>query len=495
MKLSYLLLILSIPCFCLSQNEPEYYGKDLGKKLDWTIYYLNEYYVDSVNTNAIVEEAIRTIAAQLDPYSVYQTAEELRKQKEADEGIQTSGIGINLITVDKLARITSIMPDSPADNADLQKGDILFEIEGESMGNIPINTILQKLNGEIGTSFDISIIRDSKLMPKTITRTVTPWVSVEAQFMIDESIGYIKLIKFTVKTIEEFTAAYQNLKEQGMQELILDLRGNNGGVFTASVDLSSQFLKKDNLVVYTDGVVTDREDYLVKEPGPIQSGKVILLTDGVTASASEVFAGALQDWDRALILGSPTFGKGLIQQSYGFSDSSALRLTIGKYFRPSGQSVQRNSNQTLVLPSHVYVGSDTEQFIEADGFHVTKKGRKVYSLGAGIIPDVFYPQQATKAPSIPYIDIATYFFKNKQDLSVRLDDYQDLLIDEEFTQLIQNRDSNISAKDKVEVTGWLAALLFKKDNYYQSISQEDKVIKEAIKRLKDDTFNRLGIHY
>lgn len=495
MMLRYLFLLLSIPCICLAQNEPEYYGKDQGKKLDWAIYYLNEYYVDSVNTNAIVEEAIRTIAAQLDPYSVYQTAEELRKQKEADEGIQTSGIGINLITIDKLARITAIMPDSPADKADLRKGDIIFEIEGENMGNVSISDILQKLNGEIGSSFDMSVIRDSKLVPKTITRTITPWVSVEAHFMIDSSIGYIKLIKFTVKTIEEFVAAYNDLKDQGMQELILDLRGNNGGVFSASVDLSSQFLKEDQLVVFTDGVVSDREDYHVKEQGPIQTGKIILLTDGITASASEVFVGALQDWDRALVLGSPSFGKGLIQQSYGFSDSSALRLTIGKYFRPSGQSVQKDHNNTLILPSHVYVGSETHQFIESDGYHLTKHGRKVYSMGAGIIPDVFYPQQVAKAPTIPYIQIATYFFKNKQDLSTRLDGYPDLLTDDAFNQLVLQQDPNISPRDKAEVTGWLAALLFQKDNYYQSISREDKIIHEAIKRLKDDTFDRLGIRY
>lgn len=478
-----------------AQNEPEYYGKDQGKKLDWAIYYLNEYYVDSVNTNAVVEEAIRAIAAQLDPYSVYQTAEELRKQKEADEGIQSTGIGINLIMIGKLARITSIMTDSPAEKADLKKGDIIFELEGESMANVSVNDILQKLNGEIGTTFNLSIIRDAKLFSKTIKRTIIPWVSVEAHFMIDSNIGYIKLIKFTQKTVEEFTEAYEYLLEQGMNELILDLRGNNGGVFTASIDLASQFLKTDNLIVYTDGVVAEREDYHVKEQGPIQSGKVVLLTDGVTASASEVFISALQDWDRALVVGSPSFGKGLIQQSYGFSDDSALRLTIGKYFRPSGQSVQRSNNKTLVLPSHVYVGSETHQFIEADGYHQSKSGRKIYSLGAGIIPDVFYPQQVAKAPAIPYRTIATYFFDNKLDLSDRLTQYSDLLVDTEFNQLVSNQDPDISLKDKAEVTGWMAALLFKKDNYYQSISQEDKVIREAIKRLKDDTFDRLGIKY
>lgn len=495
MKLRYLLLFISIPCLCLSQNEPEYYGKEQGKKLDWAIYYLNEYYVDSINTNAVVEEAIRTIAAQLDPYSVYQTAEELRKQKEADEGIQSTGIGINLITIDKLARITSIMPESPAAKADLQKGDIIFEIENESMANVAINDILQKLNGEIGTSFNLSIIRDAKLIPKTITRTIIPWVSVEATFMIDSNIGYIKLIKFTQKTIEEFTSAYLDLVAKGMTDLILDLRGNNGGVFTAAIDLASQFLETDQLIVYTDGVVTEREDYHVKEQGPIQSGKIVALTDGITASASEVFIGALQDWDRALVLGSPSFGKGLIQQSYGFSDNSALRLTIGKYFRPSGQSVQRNNNKTLVLPSRVYVGSETHQFIESEGFHLTKSGRKIYSLGAGIIPDVFYPQQAVKAPNIPYKNIASYFFANKHDLKERLSHYNDLLTDKEFNQLVSSADPEISSKDKAEVTGWMAALLFKKDNYYQSISSEDKVIMEAVKRLKDDTFDRLGIRF
>jgi len=490
-----LVLLCFLPLLSVAQKEENYYGKESGKKLDWAIYYLNEYYVDSVDTHAIVEEALRAIAAELDPYSIYQTAEELKKQNENDDGTQFIGIGINTIIIDHQAYVISIAKGSPAEKADIKKGDIIFEIDGDKMMKVPTKEISNRLIGDPGTIVDLTLVRDGIQIQKNITRSKVPLVSVETDFMLTTDIGYIKLIKFTAKTVEEFNDAYTSLKKRGMKDLVLDMRQNNGGVFLASVDLASEFLKKDNMVVYTDGVVSDRKDYKSKVDGKIQDGKIVVLTDGVTASASEVFIGALQDWDRALVLGAPTFGKGLIQQSYGFSDSSGLRLTIGKYFRPSGQSVQRSKDMSMILPSHIYVGSETNQFIIGDTFHRTKSDRKVYSLGAGIVPDVFYPVQPSNAPKVRYKYIAGYFVENKKQLASRIQNLDQLLYDKEIQSIISQLDSEISEKHKAEVKGWLAALLLKTDNYYESISKEDVIIQEAIKRIQDDTFDRIGIHY
>lgn len=490
-----LVLLCCLPLLCSAQEEENYYGKENGKKLDWAIYYLDEYYVDSLDTDAIAEAALRAIAAELDPYSVYQTAEELKKQKENDDGTQFIGIGINTIIIDNNAYVTSIAKGSPAEKADVKKGDIVFQVDGDKMKDVTTYQISDKLKGDPGTEVKLTLIRDGKKIKKKIVRSKVPLISVETSFMLTDDIGYIKLIKFTVKTIEEFNMAYSSLQDQGMKDLVLDMRHNNGGVFLASVDLASQFLQKDKMVVYTDGVVSDRKDYKSTVEGEIQDGKVLVLTDGVTASASEVFVGAMQDWDRALVLGAPTFGKGLIQQSYGFSDSSAIRLTIGKYFRPSGQSVQRSKDINMILPSHVYVGSETAQFIEDDGFHETMGGRKVYSLGAGIVPDVFYPIQPATSPNVRYKYIAGFFVENKNELGSRIKNLDQLLHDAEIASIVSQLDPEISEKHTAEVKGWLAALLLETDDYYQSIAKEDVIIQEAIKRLKDDTFDRLGISY
>ncbi len=490
--LFYLVMLLPI---CSFSQEETYYAKEDGKKLDWAMYYINEYYVDSVNSNALVEAALKAVAAELDPYSVYQSAEELRKQKENDEGTQFIGIGTSLIIIDNFPHITAIVKGSAAQEANLQKGDIIIEINGKSLERLPVYEVTEMLKGNPGTDVELLLFRDDELMQKKLSRARVPLISVETSFMLTDDIGYIKMIKFTQKTIEEFTTAYKELQGHGMEDLVLDMRGNNGGVFPSSIALSSLFLKKGSLINYTDGVISDRHDHICEVDGELQKGKIIILTDGYTASASEVFCGAIQDWDRALIIGAPTFGKGLIQQSYGFSDSSALRLTISKYFRPTGNAVQRPNNNTLVFPSEVYVGSESADFLTGDNTTHTMSGRKIYSLGAGVVPDVFYPNQFVKAPAVPYKYMAEYFFDNKDNLRSEYPGLEQMLSSDVIQSYINQKDATISGRDLAEVKGWLAALIFQKDQYYETIAKEDKVIREAIKRMNDGTFDRLGIRY
>jgi carboxyl-terminal processing protease len=313
--------------------------------------------------------------------------------------------------------------------------------------------------------------------------------------MLTKSIGYIKMIKFTQKTVEEFKNTYNSLTAAGMQSLVLDLRGNNGGVFNAATGLSTLFLDEGNLISYTDGVISEREDHICATRGAYADGKIVLLTDGVTASSSEVFAGSMQDWDRALIIGSPTFGKGLIQQSYGFSDSSAIRLTISKYYRPTGRAVQNPSNEALVFPSAVTVGSETKQYMSAGYASSTMSGREIYSLGAGVSPDVFYPTEWYDGTDVPYKYIAEYFFKNQAELTQKHYNLHGLLASSSIDNYIKQDDPDIDDRDLAEVKAWLAALILGKDAYYETIANHDKVIVEAIKRMEDGTFDRLGVRY
>lgn len=493
MKYALILGFSLIPFFSFAQEK--YYSNENGKKLDWAMYYLNEYYVDSVDADAITEAALRAIAAELDPYSVYQTAEQLRKQKENDDGTQFIGIGINMIIVDHYPHITSIIKGSSAEAAKLEKGDVIKEVNNQSVLKTPLYQITDLLKGNPGTEVTLMIQRGDKFINKNIKRARVPLISVETSFMATDKIGYVKMIKFTQKTIEEFQTAYQKLKQAGMDALILDMRGNNGGVFHASIELSKLFLANGNLVSYTDGVIAERNDFICESDGDYKMGKVVILTDGITASASEVFCGAMQDWDRALFIGAPSFGKGLIQQSYGFSDSSAIRLTISKYFRPTGLPVQRQNNNTLVFPSEVFVGSETLRFLDDANTMTSMNGRKLYSLGAGIAPDIFYPNHYAEAPSVPYKYIAEYFFRHKETLRANYATLNQLLASHEIEQHILKYDPQIQGRDLAEVKGWLAALIFDTDYYYETISTYDRILNEAIKRIDDDTFDRIGIKY
>ena len=486
-------IALLLPLLTMAQEK--YYGESAGEKLDWAMYYLNEYYVDSVDTQVITDAAMRAIAAQLDPYSVYQSAEELRKQRQNDDGTQFIGIGVTLLSIDFLPRVTSIVKGSAAEISALAKGDIIKEVNGATMYQKPINEVLDLLQGNPGTEVNLLIQRGEQTFTKQLQRARVPLISVETSFMLTKSIGYIKMIKFTQKTVEEFKNAYSRLTAAGMESLVLDLRGNNGGVFNAATGLSALFLDEGNLISYTDGVISEREDHICAQRGDYADGKVVLLTDGVTASASEVFSGSMQDWDRALIVGAPTFGKGLIQQSYGFSDSSAIRLTISKYYRPTGRAVQNPGNDALVFPSDVFVGSETSQFMSAGYTATTMSGRKIYTLGAGVSPDVYYPTDWYDGTSIPYKYVAEYFFNNQSELTRTHYNLHGLLASSKIDSYIRQREPSIDDRDLAEVKAWLAALILGKDAYYETVSTHDSVIKEAIKRIGDGSFERLGVRY
>ncbi len=487
-----LLFIAILPSLVFSQ----YYGGEDGKKLDWALFYLSNHYVDSVDTKPIAEVALRAIAAELDPYSVYQTAEQLRKQKQADNGVQTIGVGVNLIMIDEKPYITSVFPNSPAAMDDIRVGDVIDKIDGQSMAGITTDSISRLLIGEYDTPVKIKLKRDNKSLTKKLKRQRIPLVSVEAAFKVDRAIGLIRLRRFTIKTVEEFHAAMEQLKAAGAEDIIIDMRGNNGGVFTAAIELASQFLAKGSLIVYTDGHMTERKDHISEIDGPYQMGKVVILTDGVTASSSEVFIGALQDWDRVMVIGTPSFGKGLIQQSYGFSDSSALRITIGKYFRPSGQSVQNSSKQSLTLPSEICVGCETREYINEQSIpHQTMSGRALYSLGAGIVPDVMHVGDKYERPNLGYRVVARHYFDHKKELDSSLGSVPELMADRDLDQFISLKDPGISTRNRIEAKGWLAALLLNTEAYYEVKSYQDRTVGEALKRLKDGSFDQFRIKY
>jgi carboxyl-terminal processing protease len=258
------------------------------------------------------------------------------------------------------------------------------------------------MRGERGSKAVLTILRDNRQMMISVTRGTIPVPSVDAAYMIDNKIGYIKLLKFTETSYEEFMQALENLQKQGLQQLILDLRGNGGGFMNEAVEMADEFLDGDKLVVYTEGVNSKKKEYHCKRPGLFEKGKLVILIDELSASASEVLTGALQDWDRATIIGRRSFGKGLVQEQYPLSDGSAIRLTIARYYTPLGRSIQRSYEKgKKVYMDELWERYSNGQLLIADSNKITggkqfkTRGGKLLYGGGGIMPDIFVPIDTT----------------------------------------------------------------------------------------------------
>ncbi|MBC7535223.1 MAG: S41 family peptidase [Ferruginibacter sp.] len=352
-------------------------------------------YVDDVNIKSLTDTAINAMLAKLDPHSVFIAAEDLA---QVNEDIQGSffGIGIEFNVFDDTLHVINVLKDGPGYIAGLTIGDKILKagstnIAGKKMSSDSIRKVLR---GDRGSEISVKILRNSRQMDILIKRDMIPVTSVDAFYMIDNVTGYIRLNKFSTQTYREFMISLEALKKQGLEKLILDLRGNGGGVLDEAVEIADEFLAGDKLITYTEGKHSHKKEYRCRREGQFEKGALVLLTDEGTASASEILAGALQDWDRATIVGRKTFGKGLVQEQYDLSDRSALRLTIARYFTPSGRSIQRS----YANGGKAYYEEISKRFAVSNGTHAdslkndtgkiykTQAGKRLYG-GGGISPD------------------------------------------------------------------------------------------------------------
>ncbi|MGB5028539.1 MAG: S41 family peptidase, partial [Chitinophagaceae bacterium] len=294
-------------------------------------------YVDSVQIDTLEGRAIQEMMNELDPHSVYLPPVEL---KEANEDLAGNfdGIGVEFNIFSDTVNVVYVFPDGPSDKAGLVIGDKITRVNDSSLTRkgVSINEIKALIRGPKGSKAILQVIRGAKQQSITVTRGKIPVPSIEASYMIDKNTGYIKLTKFSESSYEEFMQAMEALQKQGIQSLVFDLRGNGGGFMNEAVDMADEFLEGDKLIVYTEGVNSKKREYRCKRPGLFEKGKLVLLVDELSASASEVLAGALQDWCRATIIGRRTFGKGLVQEQYQLRDGSAMRLTVARYYTPLG---------------------------------------------------------------------------------------------------------------------------------------------------------------
>ena len=366
-------------------------------KINDVINYINMEYVDTVNQKKLVENTIEEMLHQLDPHSAYIPADELQASNEPLEG-NFDGIGVEFHIQNDTIMVVAAVSGGPSDALGILAGDRIIKVDGKNVANIDISStqVMQLLRGPSGTKVNVTIFRYGQMIDYSIKRGSIPIYSVEVSYMLNKETGYIKVSHFGDKTYEEYLDGFMKLKEAGMQNLILDLRGNPGGYLKTAIQIADEFLPDKKLIVYTEGRSRSKETYLATTRGYFKKGAVVVLIDEGSASASEIVSGALQDWDRAIIVGRRSFGKGLVQEQSEFPDGSAVRLTIARYFTPTGRCIQKPYEGNFEqYENELYDRYKKGELLSSDSIHfpdslkfTTPAGHIVYG-GGGIMPDVF----------------------------------------------------------------------------------------------------------
>ncbi|MEI7663475.1 MAG: S41 family peptidase [Bacteroidota bacterium] len=486
-------------------------------------------YVDTTNEAKLVEKAIVETLKELDPHSVYISKKDVQRANEPLEG-NFDGIGVQFEIFKDTINVVHSIPGGPSDRLGIMSGDKIIRIEGEVVVGKKITNqfVLDHLRGKRGTKVVVSIFRKGKkdFIDFTITRDKIPINSIDAAYMIRPGIGYINLNKFAQSSIQEFTDAVNHLQAQGMQNMILDLRNNSGGYMNTAIDLSDQFLSPGKIIVYTQGVHSPREDYYSSPQGLFEKGKLVIMINENSASASEIVSGAIQDWDRGIIVGRRSFGKGLVQRPFQLPDSSVIRLTTARYYNPSGKCIQKSYAEGTDKYYEDFgtrykhgelVHPDSIKFPDSLKFYTNKK-RVVYG-GGGIMPDVFIPWDSTPVSDY-YLElrrknvinnfVTEYIDKSRKSLQSKYPDFasfdRGFLVDDAFMEGfftyaekegVKKNDKGWAASEKLiksQIKGIVAQKLWDLNELYAIINQYDEEVLKAIEVVQDDAlFEKLKI--
>jgi len=405
MKLKHQILLL----FILAGNAVSFAQEseliNSLKTFQTFIYQVDRFYVDSLDTPDLVEDGMRSILKDLDPHSVYIPKEEVKRMNEPLQG-NFEGIGVQFNILHDTILVVATIAGGPSEKLGIQAGDKIISIEDTVVAGIGIQNsdVIAKLRGKKGTQVRVQMKRKGvrKLIDFTITRDKIPIFSVDAGYMVSPKTGYIKINRFGATTMDEFHQQFSELNAAGMENLILDLQGNGGGYLNTAFDLADEFLEAGKMVVYTQGKAFPKEELVTKKQGSFEKGRLVVLIDESSASASEIVSGAVQDWDRGLIIGRRSFGKGLVQRGYNLPNGAQFRLTVSRYYTPSGRSIQKPYNDGIeAYLKEKYERYNTGELFSADSIsfpdslkYETGNKRIVYG-GGGIMPDVFVPLDTT----------------------------------------------------------------------------------------------------
>lgn len=486
-------------------------------KIDNLINLIDNQYVDTINKNSLIESTLPMILKGLDPHSEYIPAKDLASTNEELEG-SFSGIGVQFNLMNDTISVVGVIPGGPSEKVGIMPGDRIVSINDSAFVGKKITTdmVMKKLRGAKGAKVNIGVKRSSSknILPFEITRGDIPVNSVDVAYMLDDKSGYIKVSKFGRTTYDEFLNALAKLKKNGATGYVIDLRGNSGGYMDAAINMINEFLPKGQLIVYTEGKAYPRNDAVSNGTGSFQNTPIVVLTDEWSASASEIFAGAIQDNDRGMIIGRRTFGKGLVQQQIPFSDGSAVRLTIAHYYTPSGRSIQRKyklgekeeyyQDLTKRFLHGEFDSQDSIKQIDSLRFE-TLKGRTVYG-GGGIMPDIFIPRDTAGYTSylnnvvntgVIYQFAFNYTDQHREQLS-KYKDYKSLLsylqtqpLLNEFVAYAQTKGIkprpvyiNIS-KDIINnlLYSYIERNMLGEEAFYPVFQSNDKTLQQAIEIL------------
>ncbi|BAV08219.1 C-terminal processing peptidase-3. Serine peptidase. MEROPS family S41A [Filimonas lacunae] len=470
-------------------------------------------YVDDINQDSLSNAVIEDVLAHLDPHSVYIPPVEVEGATEDLNG-NFQGIGVEFQVFSDTVNVLNVIENGPSYKAGLEVGDKILAVNDTAMiagKKIKADDVKKLLRGAGGSKVVVTVLRNGDTQKITITRGTIPLPSLDVAYMLTPETGFIRLNKFSETTYQEFMFNLETLQKKGMKKLVLDLRGNGGGYMSEAVAIADQFLSDTKLIVYTEGSKTPRQDYNAKLDGLFEKGQLVVLVDETSASASEILAGALQDWDRATIIGRRTFGKGLVQQPFQLSDGGMLRLTIARYYTPLGRNIQKPYNKgkdkyedDLIERLHngELVKADTST--PKGKAYKTAKGHTVYG-GGGITPDIFVPFDTASQPRQIielYLKgtlnsfVYNYYVNNKsffKQFKSATDFARDFNAGDKEWEAISNyarRDSidlkPITGKSKTDflqtIKAYLARQIWRTEGYFEVMNMQDPMIKKALEQ-------------
>lgn len=501
------------------------------RKLQLAEFAISRLYVDTVNEERLVENAIIGMLQQLDPHSTYNNAEEVKAMNEPLQG-GFEGIGIQFQMIEDTLLVIQPVSGGPSEKVGILAGDRIIQVNDTTIAGVKMSTedIMKRLRGRKGSKVQLGIVRRgvAPLLHFTLKREKIPIYSLDASYMILPHIGYIRINRFAATTHEEFIEALTQLQREGMKDLILDLQGNGGGYLNAAIDIANEFLGQKELIVYTEGRAAKRSDFSAQGNGRFRQGRLIVLVDEYSASASEIVTGAIQDWDRGVVVGRRTFGKGLVQRPIDLPDGSMIRLTIARYYTPAGRCIQKPYSGEGDEMQEQYARDLLNRFnhgelMHADSIHFpdslkyrTKRLQRTVYGGGGIMPDFFVPIDTTRytdyhrdivAQGIIIRSTTGYIEQHRKELKRKYKDFnsfnQNFEIDDTFMANVRSLADKENIKfDKSQYTRSLPLIktqlkaliardLWDMSEYYQVMNITNESVQQALHVLSEGTYEKV----
>lgn len=526
-------LIVGLLLSLLPAGQSKAQGNLPLRKLQMAEFAISRLYVDSVDENKMVENAIVEMLAKLDPHSTYNNAEEVKAMNEPLQG-NFDGIGIQFQMIEDTLLVIQPVSGGPSEKTGILAGDRITQVNDTAIAGVKMSTdeIMKRLRGPKGTKVRLTVVRRGINAPLlfTVQRDKIPIFSLDAAYLIQPGTGYIRINRFAATTGDEFLQALKKLQAQGMKDLILDLQGNGGGYLNAAIDLANQFLGQKELIVYTEGRAERRRDFLAQGNGRLTTGRLVVLVDEYSASASEIVTGAIQDWDRGVVVGRRTFGKGLVQRPIDLPDGSMIRLTVARYYTPAGRCIQKpydteKNGEDMLEQYHrdllnrfnhgELMHADSIHFPDSLKYRTHRLGRTVYG-GGGIMPDFFVPIDTTLytdwhrnlvAKGVVIRSTTGYIEQHRQELKSKYKDFnafnKKFAIDDDFLQDVLS----LAEKEKVafneeqyqrslpllktQLKALIARDLWDMSEYFQVMNTADRTVQQALKVLNEGGYEQV----